>query len=141
MRALIVDDCTTIRLILRNALAKAGFPEVVEATNGVEALIWATDPRVKLILMDWHMPEMNGLEAVKALRAAGNKTPIIMVTTEGEKKHVIEVLLAGANDYLLKPFTPDELAAKVKKHVQFDGVSAGAPGQAATQEPSLQARR
>lgn len=117
MRALVVDDCATIRLIVRNALVKAGVEEVVEATNGVEAIIWATDPRVKVILMDWHMSEMNGLEAVKAIRATGNKTPIIMVTTEAGKKHVVQALLAGTNDYLLKPFTPDDLVAKIRKHL------------------------
>jgi len=116
MKALIVDDSATMRRIVRNALAQIGVDDVVEAANGVEAVACAKDEDVQLILMDWNMPEMSGIEAVRAIRGAGNKTPIIMVTTEAEKKRIIEAIQAGINDYLVKPFTPDALAAKVKKH-------------------------
>jgi two-component system chemotaxis response regulator CheY len=60
------------------------------------------------------MPKMSGIDTLKALRQAGRKTPVIMVTTEAEKSRVIEAIKCGANDYLIKPFTPDQLAAKVK---------------------------
>jgi two-component system, chemotaxis family, chemotaxis protein CheY len=65
--------------------------------------------------MDWNMPEMAGIDAVKAIRGKGSKTPIVMVTTEAEKRRVIEAIQAGINDYLVKPFTPDQLSAKVQK--------------------------
>ena len=116
MKVLIVDDSTTMRRILTLSLEKMGISDVVEAANGVEAVTSATDDQVSLILMDWNMPEMDGLEAVKTIRSSGNKTPIIMVTTEAEKRRVIEAIQAGINDYVVKPFTPDDIIAKVKKH-------------------------
>ncbi len=70
-----------------------------------------------MILLDWNMPKMSGIDALRAIRQSGNKTPVIMVTTEAEKLRVIEAIKTGANDYLIKPFSPDQLAAKVKNLV------------------------
>lgn len=117
MKALVVDDSMTIRRIIIKALGIVGINETVEAANGIEALEAAKDDDIGLVLLDWNMPKMNGMDALKALRAAGNKVPVIMVTTEAEKTRVIEAIKAGANDYLIKPFTPEQLAAKVKNHV------------------------
>jgi two-component system chemotaxis response regulator CheY len=117
MKVLIADDSMTIRRIITKVLAGLGLPEVVEAVNGSEAVTAAADPAVRLILMDWNMPVMSGMEAVKAIRASGNRTPIIMVTTEAEKSRVIEAVQSGCNDYLVKPFTPDALGQRIKKHV------------------------
>lgn len=117
MKALVVDDSMTIRRIIIKALGIVGINETVEAANGLEAVEAAKDGDVGLVLLDWNMPKMNGMEALKTMRAAGNKVPIIMVTTEAEKTRVIEAIKAGANDYLIKPFTPEQLAAKVKNHV------------------------
>ena len=117
MKALVVDDSMTIRRIIIKALGIVGINETVEAANGVEAVEAAKDGDIGLVLLDWNMPKMNGMDALKTLRAAGNKVPIIMVTTEAEKTRVIEAIKAGANDYLIKPFTPEQLAAKVKNHV------------------------
>lgn len=117
MKALVVDDSMTIRRIIIKALGIVGINETVEAANGLEAVEAAKDSDVGLVLLDWNMPKMNGMEALKTMRAAGNKVPIIMVTTEAEKTRVIEAIKAGANDYLIKPFTPEQLAAKVKNHV------------------------
>ncbi len=117
MKALVVDDSMTIRRIIIKALGIVGINETVEAANGIEALEAAKDDDIGLVLLDWNMPKMNGMDALKALRAAGNKIPVIMVTTEAEKTRVIEAIKAGANDYLIKPFTPEQLAAKVKNHV------------------------
>jgi two-component system chemotaxis response regulator CheY len=114
MRALVVDDSLTIRRIVIKALGLAGINETAEAGDGTEALNAATQGDFDLVLLDWNMPKMSGIDTLKALRQAGRKTPVIMVTTEAEKSRVIEAIKCGANDYLIKPFTPDQLAAKVR---------------------------
>lgn len=114
MKALVVDDSLTIRRIVIKALAIAGIADTVEAADGVEALGAAGSDSFDVILLDWNMPTLSGIETLRALRRAGNKTPVIMVTTEAEKSRVIDAIKAGANDYLIKPFSPDQLAAKVK---------------------------
>jgi two-component system chemotaxis response regulator CheY len=68
-----------------------------------------------IILMDWNMPNMLGIDAVKAIRQAGVKTPILMVTTEGERQNVITAIQAGANSYLVKPFTGDDLRERIEQ--------------------------
>ena len=115
MKVLVADDSSTMRRIIKNTLGKIGVSDVTEATNGAEAVAGAMDASVKLILMDCNMPEMSGIDAVRAIRTSGNKTPIVMVTTEAEKKRVVEAVQAGINDYMVKPFTPDDLATRVKK--------------------------
>lgn len=117
MKALVVDDSTTIRRIVVKALGEIGVKECVEAGDGDDAVTLSQGTTFDIILMDWNMPKMSGLDAVKAIRATGNKTPIIMVTTEAEKTRVIEAIRAGVNDYLIKPFTPQQLAEKVKTTV------------------------
>ncbi len=114
MRILVVDDSTTMRRIIINSLKAAGFTDLVEAGNGEEAL--KTLDGVNLILTDWNMPVMDGLSLVKEVRsdAAMNSIPIIMVTSEGARDEVMEALAAGVNDYIVKPFTKDTLAEKVK---------------------------
>jgi len=115
MRALVIDDSRTVRLIIRDALGEIGM-DVVEAANGregLERLRAAEDVRV--ILVDWNMPEMNGLEFVRAVRAERAYDPvrIMMVTTETEQGQVVRALDAGANEYLMKPFTKEVLVAKL----------------------------
>jgi len=117
MKALVVDDSLTIRRIVIKALSMVGISEAAEAGDGAEALKAATEQEFDLILLDWNMPKMSGIDMLRALRQAGKKTPVIMVTTEAEKSRVIEAIKAGANDYLIKPFAPDQLAAKVKNLV------------------------
>jgi len=117
MKALVVDDSMTIRRIVIKALALVGIDETAEAADGVEALAALAGGSFDLILMDWNMPKKSGIETLKELRKQGNKTPVVMVTTEAEKSRVIEAIKSGANDYLIKPFSPDQLAAKVKNVV------------------------
>jgi two-component system chemotaxis response regulator CheY len=115
MRALVIDDSRTVRIILRQALAEAGL-EVVEAANGREGLDQLhTHGDVELVLVDWNMPEMNGLEFIQAVRARREYDPIriMMVTTETEQEQVVRALKAGANEYLMKPFTKEVLIAKL----------------------------
>lgn len=114
MRALVVDDSMTIRRVIIKSLGMVGIADTTEASNGEDAIRCCAADRFDLILMDWNMPRMNGIDALRHLRQAGVKTPVIMVTTEAEKSRVIDAIRSGANDYLIKPFTPEQLAAKVK---------------------------
>jgi len=115
MRALIVDDSRTVRAIIGKTLRELGM-EVVEAGNGREGVAQMhAVAGIELVLVDWNMPEMNGLEFVEAVRAerAFDAVRIMMVTTETEHAQVMRALKAGANEYLMKPFTPDVLVAKL----------------------------
>ncbi len=117
MKALIVDDSETTRRIIVRALEKANITESNQAANGEEAVRACSQSQYDVVLMDWNMPTMSGIEAVKAIRKSGNKVPIIMVTTEAEKSRIIEALKEGANNYIAKPFQPDVLAAKIKETI------------------------
>jgi two-component system, chemotaxis family, chemotaxis protein CheY len=116
-RALIVDDSKTIRMILSRILKELGY-EICEAANGKEALAVMESQKaaVDFVLADWNMPEMNGLDLLKRLRQdpelAGLK--VIMVTTETEMDHMVSALAAGANEYVMKPFTKDILKEKLE---------------------------
>ena len=117
MRLLVVDDSSTMRRIIRNTLERLGHTDVVEAEHGVEA--WeklSVDESIKVVITDWNMPEMNGLDLVKKIRAEKKyeDMPIIMVTTEGGKAEVITALKAGVNNYIVKPFTPQVLKEKLE---------------------------
>jgi len=114
MKALVVDDSMTIRRIVIKALGLVGITDTVEATDGTDALQAINEDNFDVVLLDWNMPKLSGIDTLKAIRKAGNTTPVIMVTTEAEKSRVIEAIKSGANDYLIKPFAPDQLAAKVK---------------------------
>ena len=115
-KALVVDDSKTIRMIIRRVLTELGF-EVCEAANGIEALkvLDAEKTAVSLVLADWNMPEMNGLELVKSLRQRPEfaSIKILMVTTETEIGQMTQALEAGANEYVMKPFNKDILVAKL----------------------------
>ena len=115
MRALVIDDSRTVRAIVGKTLREEGF-EVVEATNGQEGLERLRDcPDVGLVLVDWNMPVMNGLEFITAVRAdhTYDGVRIMMVTTETEQAQVVRALAAGANEYVMKPFTREILVAKL----------------------------
>jgi two-component system chemotaxis response regulator CheY len=117
MKALVVDDSMTIRRIVIKALGMVGITDTVEAGDGTEALTATNESDFDVILLDWNMPKLSGIDTLKAIRSAGKSTPVIMVTTEAEKTRVIEAIKTGANDYLIKPFSPDQLASKVKNVV------------------------
>ena len=115
MNALVIDDSSTMRLILTRFLLKMGF-QVVEATNGREALKRLQEMgRPDLVLVDWNMPEMNGVDFVRSVRAdrSFDDLPLVMVTTNTELEHVAEALEAGANEYVMKPFTMDVIREKL----------------------------
>lgn len=123
MRVLVIDDSRAIRRLIGNILRDMGW-EVTEATDGLDALsqlekLGCPD----LILVDWNMPEMNGLEFIKAARAipAFKEVPMMMVTTETEMERMAEAFVAGVNEYLMKPFDRCQLTEKL----QLLGVETG----------------
>ncbi|HJZ91241.1 MAG TPA: response regulator [Gemmataceae bacterium] len=123
MRVLVIDDSRTVRTIIGKILRDEGM-EVVEAENGREGLEQLREAHdVQLVLVDWNMPEMNGLEFIKAVRSQRAYDPvrILMVTTETEQEQVIRALEAGANEYLMKPFTKEILIAKLSLLAMLGG--------------------
>jgi two-component system chemotaxis response regulator CheY len=117
--ALVVDDSRAMRMVLRSDLEQIGFT-VIEAGNGMEGLdAMRSAPRVPdLALVDWNMPEMDGLEFVTAVRAetAWRSMTVMMVTSESEKGRVLQVLTAGAHEYLMKPFQHGAMVDKLSLH-------------------------
>ena len=116
MHALVVDDSHAIRMILTAYLKKLGF-EVTAAVNGREALDRLQGmEKADVVLVDWNMPEMDGLSFVRAVRADVDYAtlPVMMVTTNTELEHVSEALEAGANEYIMKPFTADMIREKLE---------------------------
>jgi two-component system, chemotaxis family, chemotaxis protein CheY len=113
MKILLVDDSRTIRNIQKNVLAKLGYSDIMEASDGVEALKQIGELRPDLALVDWNMPNMDGITLVRKIRETDKSLPLIMVTTEAEKRRVIEAIQAGVNNYVVKPFTAETLGEKI----------------------------
>ena len=117
MKILVVDDSSTMRRIIKNTLQRLGYEDILEAEHGVQDWeILDSTQNVQVLITDWNMPEMNGLELVKKVRSDERykDIPIIMVTTEGGKAEVITALKAGVNNYIVKPFTPQVLKEKLE---------------------------
>ena len=115
-KALIVDDSRAIRMILARTLRQTGW-EVSEASNGVEALaVLQSGPQPQVVLVDWSMPEMNGLEFVRRVRTDSRyeSTKLMMVTTETQMEQMVKALEAGADEYVMKPFTTDMIHEKLR---------------------------
>jgi two-component system chemotaxis response regulator CheY len=115
MRALVIDDSAAVRTILKRILSDCGF-EVVEAAEGREALERLRQVgKADIALVDWNMPEMNGYDFIRAIRAdhAHDGMRLMMVTTETEIAQVAKALEAGANEYIMKPFTKDMILEKL----------------------------
>jgi two-component system, chemotaxis family, chemotaxis protein CheY len=117
MKVLVADDSGVMRKIIIRVLNGCGITDVVEAADGQLGWEAFQADEFDLVLTDWNMPEMTGLEFLKEIRGSGSKVPVIMVTTEGEKGKVIEAIQAGVTDYLCKPFEQDDLQAKLDKYV------------------------
>ncbi len=112
MKVMLVDDSRTMRNIQKSILTSLGH-QTIEACDGQDALSKVKADKPDLILLDWNMPNMDGLTFLKTYRATDTATPIIMVTTEAEKHRVIEAIKAGVNNYIVKPFTPDVLQERI----------------------------
>ncbi len=121
MKILVVDDSLTMRRIIVNSLNRLGFKEVVEADNGRRAFDTVIKGGIDLVLTDWNMPEMGGLEFVQLVRKeeAYKNLPILMITTNSGKEEVVDALKAGVNNYIVKPFTPETLKEKMLGLVSF----------------------
>lgn len=116
MRALVIDDSRTVRIIVGGILRELGM-DVIEAANGVEALRQLeSHPDVGLLLVDWNMPEMNGYDFLRTVRARRDYdgVRIMMVTSESQREQIVKALGAGANEYLMKPFNREVLLAKLQ---------------------------
>ena len=116
MRILIVDDSSTMRRIIGNVVQQLGVAkeDFDEAEDGVVAWkLFQDNNNYDVVLTDWNMPNMNGLELVKTIRAVDKKVPIVMITTEGGKGEVITALKAGVNNYIVKPFSAEILKEKL----------------------------
>jgi two-component system chemotaxis response regulator CheY len=114
MRFLVVDDSETMRRIVVNTLQRIGYPDVVEASDGREALE-KLDPSVGFIITDWNMPNMTGVELAQAVRGREGfrQLPILMVTARSVREDIMTALEAGLNFYITKPFTPQVLKEKI----------------------------
>ncbi|QNN21224.1 response regulator [Planctomycetales bacterium ZRK34] len=121
MKVLLVDDSRTMRNIQKNCLTQIGFTDIIEACDGLDALSKAQASPPDLILLDWNMPNMDGLTFLKTFRKTNPSTPVIMVTTEAEKTRVIEAIKAGVNNYVVKPFMPDALSARIDETLKKAG--------------------
>ena len=117
LKILVVDDFTTMRRIVKNILTQLGFKEVIEADDGTSALDILKKEKVDLIISDWNMPKMTGLDLLKEVRAdsAMADTPFIMVTAEAQQDNIILAVKAKVNQYIVKPFTANTLGEKINK--------------------------
>ncbi|MGD8922232.1 MAG: response regulator [Candidatus Zixiibacteriota bacterium] len=117
LKIMAVDDSPTMRRIIINTLKRAGFTDVVEATDGRDALAKMKVEKVDFVITDWNMPEMDGLTFVTSLRSIEEfkSLPVLMVTTRSVKEDILDAMKAGVNNYIVKPFTPDTLKAKIEQ--------------------------
>ena len=118
MRILLVDASPTIRNLQKNVLKQLGHTDVIEANDGIQALAVFAEQTPDLAIVDWNMPNMDGITLVRIIRESGNKIPLIMCTTEAEKRRVIEAIKAGVNNYIVKPFTVEYLGRKITQTLE-----------------------
>nr|MBF0221625.1 response regulator [Desulfobulbaceae bacterium] len=117
MKVLVVDDFATMRRILKNILSQLGYKHIIEADDGTTAMGVLKQEKIDLIISDWNMPKMTGLELLKNVRSNPDLAPIpfIMVTAEAQQDNIILAVKAKVSQYIVKPFTADTLGEKIKK--------------------------
>ncbi len=117
IKVLVVDDFATMRRIVKGVLKQLGFTDIIEAEDGSLALEELKKEKIGLIVSDWNMPNMTGLDLLKAVRGDANLKgiPFIMVTAEGQKENVVEAVKSGVSNYIMKPFTPETFSEKLQK--------------------------
>jgi two-component system chemotaxis response regulator CheY len=125
MKLLVVDDFSTMRRIIRNLLKELGFANIEEADDGVSALARLKGGGFDFVVSDWNMPNMTGIELLRAIRADEElkHLPVLMVTAEARKENIVEAAQAGASGYVVKPFTAATLDEKISKILQKLGVA------------------
>ena len=119
MNILVVDDFSTMRRIVTNVLRQLGFDNIFEAEDGQKALQIFESEKIDFVITDWNMPQMSGLDLLKAIRANENedsaKIPVLMVTAEALQENIMAAAQAGVNNYIIKPFDANTLAEKINK--------------------------
>jgi two-component system chemotaxis response regulator CheY len=117
LKFLVVDDFSTMRRIIKNLLHDLGYSNVTEADDGKTALPMLQAGSFDLLITDWNMPGMPGLDLIKAVRADAKlaKMPVLMLTAEAKREQIIEAAQAGVNGYVIKPFTAETLKEKLDK--------------------------
>lgn len=126
IRILIVDDFSTMRRIVKNLLNDLGFTNTAEADDGTTALVELQKAKFDLVITDWNMPGMPGIDLLRAIRADASMAslPVLMVTAEAKREQIIEAAQAGVNGYIIKPFTAQTLEEKLGKVFERLGASA-----------------
>jgi two-component system chemotaxis response regulator CheY len=116
-KILAVDDSPTMRRIIVNTLKRAGYTQVIEASDGRDALEKLKTCGVNLVITDWNMPQMDGLALVRILRNSNEykQLPVLMITTRSVREDIVKALKAGVNNYIVKPFSPETLRAKIEE--------------------------
>ncbi|HUH65762.1 MAG TPA: response regulator [Syntrophales bacterium] len=117
IKILVVDDFATMRKVIRNLLKQSGYENVTEAEDGVAAMGVLRSTKVDFVISDWNMPNMTGIELLRAVRADSDLAamPFLMVTAESLKDNVVEAVKAGVSNYIVKPFTAEVLGEKIDK--------------------------
>jgi two-component system chemotaxis response regulator CheY len=117
MKVLVVDDFATMRRIIKNILLQLGFKNILEADDGTTAWEILNKEKVDLIISDWNMPKMTGIELLKKVRGDDRfkDLPFLMVTAEAQKENIVEAVKYRVSQYIVKPFTPETLQEKLKK--------------------------
>ena len=116
-KILLVDDAAFMRMMLKDILTKAGYDPIVEAENGLVAVEKYKEETPDLVIMDITMPEMDGIQALKAIKQADASATVIMCSAMGQQAMVIEAIQAGAKDFIVKPFQAERVIEAVKKVV------------------------
>ena len=117
MCILVVDDFQSMRSLIKNLLVKRGFNNIVEADNGEDAWEILEAQTIELVISDWNMPKLKGIDLLRKVRASDKlkDTPFLMVTAEGYKENVLEAIKTGVSGYIVKPFSPAALEEKLAK--------------------------
>jgi two-component system chemotaxis response regulator CheY len=117
LKVLVVDDQNSVRQMTRITLEQIGVRHIHEAENGVKAIDTASTQPLDLIISDYNMPEMDGMQLLQAVRGhpAARRVPFILVTGRGDRELVVKAAQAGANNYVVKPFTADILRTKIEQ--------------------------
>ncbi len=117
MKVLVVDDFATMRRIIKNILLQLGFKNIIEADDGTTAWEILNKEKIDLIISDWNMPKMPGIELLKKVRGDDRfkDIPFLMVTAEAQKENIVEAVKYRVSQYIVKPFTPETLQEKLKK--------------------------
>lgn len=116
-KIMVVDDALFMRVSLKSLLTQAGYQVVGEAGNGIEAVQKYVELKPDLVTMDITMPEASGIEAIKAIKAINSQVPIIVCSAAGQEHNIKDAILAGAQDFIIKPFQPDRVLQAIKNYL------------------------